>query len=109
MATMFPNGVPLPEPKPDRGAPQAGTPLPQSGTPTQAPAGDALRSGWQEFLAHPENRAGLLQFGLSMLASPGGNTLGQNIGQSLGEGMAARGEAVNTQVAQEAAAAKSAR
>lgn len=110
MATMFPNGVPLPEPKPDRSAAQAGTPLPNSGTPTATPAGDTLRSGWQEFLSHPENRAGLLQFGVSMLAASGsGNTLAQNIGGSLGEGLAARGDAVNTEAATAAAAHKTAR
>lgn len=101
MATMFPNGVPLPEPKPDRSAQQAGTPLPNAGT--------DLRSGWQEFLSHPENRAGLLQFGVSMLAAPQGNTLAQNIGGALGEGLQARGDTINAQAATESATQKAER
>jgi hypothetical protein len=44
-----------------------------------------------------------------MLASPPGNTLAQNIGESLGEGLAARGEAVNTEAATAAETHKTAR
>lgn len=95
MATYSPGGVPIPTPKPaQRSQSQAGTPQPEAGT--------DLRSGWQEFLSHPENRAGLLQFGLSMLspADPGGS-LASNIGSALGEGMAVRGATIEGQYQRE--------
>lgn len=88
-------GVPIPTPKPEqRSQQQAGTPQPEAGT--------DLRSGWQEFLSHPENRAGLLHFGLSMLspADPGGS-LGSNIGSALGEGFAVRGATIEGQYQRE--------
>lgn len=96
MATMFPNGVPMPQPKP---------PIPQP-TPAATNVASDLRTGWQQFLADPANRAGLLQFGISMLGAPQGNTLGQNLGNALGEGFAARGAAQEQQVAQDAATVK---
>lgn len=89
---------PLPRPKPLPTAAQSGTPEPNQGV--------DLRSGWQEFLSKPENRAGLLQFGLSMLnpVNPGGS-LASNIGGAMGEGFAVRGatlQAQNDQAADEA-------
>lgn len=99
MATMFPNGVPMPQPKPQ--APAAPQP-----TPAASNIGQDLRSGWQEFLSHPENRAGLLQFGVSMLTADPGNTLGQNVGNAIGSGMAVRGAAQEQQVAQQSADVK---
>lgn len=102
---MFPNNIPIPQPKP--AVPQQQ----QATTPAAAPPseGGDLRSGWQTFLSDPANRAGLLQFGLSMLAGNPENSLAQNIGQSLGEGFAARGEAQQMQVAQDAEGRKEAR
>lgn len=87
--------IPIPQPKPVM--PEAAGTTPTEGT--------DLRSGWKEFLSHPENRAGLLQFGISMLnpANPGG-TLGSNLGAALGEGMAARGATIQGEYARDAAA-----
>jgi hypothetical protein len=83
MAQFSPMGVPLPTPKPAQGG--------VTPTATEADPQTDLRSGWQTFLADPANRAGLLQFGLSMLAGDPENTLGQNLGNAIGQGFATRG------------------
>lgn len=103
MTPMFPNGVPIPQPKPAR--PEQ-TSTPTAATPQE---GGDLKSGWQTFLSDPANRAGLLQFGLSMLAGDPENTLAQNVGQSLGAGFAARGAAKEREYELDQAAQKSAR
>lgn len=92
---MFPNGVPIPQPKPAR--PEQAT-TPTAASPEE---GGDIRSGWQTFLSDPANRAGLLQFGLSMMANSGsGNTITENVGSALGAGMAARGSALQMEAEQ---------
>jgi hypothetical protein len=96
MAQMLPF-VPIPKPKPAQSARQAGTPQPEEGS--------DLKSEWKTFLDQPENRAALLQFGISMLNPQGGN-LGANIGTAIGQGAEARDRALAGQAEQAAAVQK---
>lgn len=83
--------APLPVPKPNQTARQSATPQPE--------VGNDLKGQWQTFLAQPENRAALLQFGISMLAPPPGGTLASNIGSAIGQGAEARSRNISSQAA----------
>ncbi len=67
--------------------------------------------GWSEFLSSEENRAGLLQFGLSMLGGSSGS-LSSDLAQGIGQGFEARDRSLVDQrnvAASEAEAARTAR
>lgn len=98
MATYSPQGVPIPQPRP------GATP-----TPT-IDRGEDVRSAWNEFLGDPANRAGLLQFGLSMLSNANsGETIGANFANAAQEGLAVRGATIGQEAADAAAARKEGR
>lgn len=74
--------------------PQA-QPQPPTTTPAQSPAQGGK---WSDFLSAPENRALLLQMGVSMLTggAGGGNFL-QDVGVGLGQGLEARDRVITSQ------------
>lgn len=63
--------------------------------PTQSPAG-GMADQWRGFLAKPENRAALLQFGVSMLGSRGGG-FARNLSTSVGHAATARSKNLASQ------------
>jgi hypothetical protein len=74
----------------------APTPPPQGAPP---PAGGGLVDRWNEFIDHPENRAGMMQFAVNMLS-------GKGFGESLGAAAEATGRNVTAQQEYEKAEAQ---
>lgn len=74
-----------------------GTPAEQRGPPPAAGgAAGRLGDAWNTFIDHPENRAGMMQFAVNMLA-------GRGLGESVGAAAEATGRNVDTQEARQKA------
>lgn len=73
---------------------QSGLPPSPTGQPSAPAEAPDLRSRWSTFLAQPENRTALLQFGVSMLGASPQNTLAQNLGGAIGEAAESRDRAI---------------
>lgn len=67
-----------------------------------------MANTWSDFLSSEENRAGLLQFGLSMLGGSSGS-LSSDLAQGVGAGFEARDRVIADQRAVEASEAEAAR
>lgn len=76
------------------------SPNEQSRGPARRPSG-SVTSAWTDWLAKPENKAAMIQAGVSLLQPPsaGQSGVGQ-IGQAIGEGAAARDRAITGRQAQ---------
>jgi hypothetical protein len=77
-------------------SPNQPPPAPPSATPTQDSGGtrQGLMGQWDQFISHPEHRAGLMQFAVNMLS-------GRGLGESIGAAAEASGRNVAYQQEQE--------
>lgn len=82
--------------QPQPGAPQVGAP------PTTPEEQAGLEAKWNAWLSQPGVKAGLLQFGASMLANAPSGNFGQNLGIALGDAGAALGRNQEATMAQQA-------